>query len=345
MDRLDEFEQVKALRSLLPSQKQRISDKTKDDYRKKYAKLLRDGKTPEELARTPGSFYAYRAALIFGTVEEARTALKVRERAIVGTPEWEVAMLQIKTCCNRLRRYPPDPERQHHSEGSSSFTWQDVKPDQLVRHSKKYLLSALHRRGAWQETIFEAIPEQYKAAMAVLQLTGCRPSELSGGVNVRLIEGRLAFVIKGSKVSECSGQESRLLMVESDSIPAKYLLAHISGGSMTNISLRNQKTFAEVIAATGKQVFPRMRGRVSPYVFRHAFSSDLKSAGRDQAEIARALGHRVTRTQERYGRSAHGRGATSLVATHATQAIRSTHHAPVAPAPVVRSGTPPALIF
>ena len=134
-------------------------------------------------------------------------------------------------------------------------------------------------------------------------------------------------------------------MVESESIQAKYLLTQISDGSMTNISIRNQKTFAEVIAATGKQIFPRLRGRVSPYVFRHAFSSDLKSAGRDQAEIARALGHRVTRTQERYGRSAHGRGTTSLVATHATQAIRSTHHAPVAPAPVVRSGTPPALIF
>ena len=42
-----------------------------------------------------------------------------------------------------------------------------------------------------------------------------------------------------------------------------------------------------------------------------------------------------TGTQERYGRSAHGRGATSLVATHATQTVRSTHHTPVAPAPVV----------
>ncbi|MBK8319613.1 MAG: site-specific integrase [Betaproteobacteria bacterium] len=345
MDRLGEYELVRTLRSLLPSQKQRISDKTKDDYRKKYAKLLRDDTTPEALAKTPGSFYAYRAALIFCTAEEARTALKLREKATVGSPEWEDAMLRINTCLNRLQRYPPDPERQHHSEGSSSFTWQDVKPDQLVRHSKKYLLSALHRHGAWQEKIFEAVPEQYKAALAVLLLTGCRPSELSRGIKVHLVDGRLAFVIAGSKVSECSGQESRLLMLEPDSIAAKYLLPHITDGDMNNISLRNQKTFAEIIAVAGKQAFPRLRGRVSPYVFRHAFSSDLKSSGCDQAEIARALGHRVTRTQERYGRSAHGRGATSLVATHATQAVRSTHHTPVAPAPVVRSSTPPALIF
>ena len=141
MDRLDEFELVRTLRSLLPSQKQRISDKTKDDYRKKYAKLLRDGTTPEKLAKTPGSFYAYRAALIFGTVEEARTALKLREKAAVGSPEWENAMLRINTCLNRLRRYPPDPGRQHHVDGSSSFTWQDVKPDQFVRRSKKYLVA------------------------------------------------------------------------------------------------------------------------------------------------------------------------------------------------------------
>lgn len=100
-----------------------------------------------------------------------------------------------------------------------------------------------------------------------------------------MVDGRLAFVIAGSKVSECSGQESRLLMVEPDSIAAKYLLAHVSDSEMTNISLRNQKTFAEVIAVAGKQAFPRLRGRVSPYVFRHAFSSDLKSAGCDQAEI------------------------------------------------------------
>ena len=179
-----------------------------------------------------------------------------------------------------------------------------------------------------------------------MQLTGCRPSELLRGIKVQLIDGRLAFVVAGSKVTEHSGQESRLLMVEPNSSAAKYLVALVSNHATTSISIHNQKTFAEMLAITGKRAFPRLRGRVSPYVFRHAFSSDLKSAGRDQTEIACALGHRVTRTQERYGRCAHGRGATSLVAAHATNAIRSTHHSPGAvSAPAIRLSTSPALIF
>ncbi len=57
----------------------------------------------------------------------------------------------------------------------------------------------------------------------------------------------------------------------------------------------------KLIGRLGKIAFPRM-ATLTPYVFRHAVTSDLKSDGGFSAEqIACALGHRSTRTGSLYG--------------------------------------------
>lgn len=122
MDRLLEFEQVKQLRSLLAQVKSKISEKSKADYLKKYAHLLKHCQGPEQIANTPGSYYAYRAALVFCTAEEARQAMKIRDKAAFGSSEWQSAMDKIRVCLSRFERYPPDYGRKHQKHGSDSFT-------------------------------------------------------------------------------------------------------------------------------------------------------------------------------------------------------------------------------
>lgn len=227
-----------------------------------------------------------------------------------------------------------------------SFTWQDVKNDKPgKRHSKKYQLSALQRRGNWQDQFFAAVPDQHKAAVAILQITGCRPSELANGIQLKLVNGQLVVVIVGSKVTDHSGQASRLLIINPDSKAGQFLMLAIPETGCLTISVANQKSFAEVIASAGKKAFPRLKARISPYVFRHSFSSDLKSAGVLPDQIACAMGHRVTRTQERYGRNCHGRGATNLVAAHASSGIRDTRRDPRRLSPTPAPSAFPALVF
>ena len=43
--------------------------------------------------------------------------------------------------------------------------------------------------------------------------------------------------------------------------------------------------------------------RLSGYVYRHALASDMKADGATREQIAMALGHAVTKTQDTYGRA------------------------------------------
>lgn len=352
MNKNTEHDLVRKLRIILSQCKSTISDGTKRGYEKKYAQMLSQKKGPDGIAQTSGSYYAYRAAFIYGTAEEAREALRMRDRMPPGSTEWHSAIEKIQTCIHRFDRYPPDKNQQHQNSGSSSFTWSDVKASlikdgvRVKRHSKKYLLAALLKRGDWSEKIFEALPDHYKQLAAVMSLTGCRPSELVKGVQISLTDEKLFFVIRGTKVTGLSGQESRLLVIDMSSPAARFLAEQMEGTNPITVALKNQKSFAEALAAAGKKAFPRLRGRVSPYVWRHAFSSNLKSSGLLPEQVAVALGHRVTRTQEHYGRHSHGCGTVGLVAVHASTEIRDTQRDPRRLSQIRRSPTrSPSLIF
>jgi integrase len=350
MDKDAENDLARKLRAILGQFKNPISDGTKSDYLKKYAHILACKKLPDGIARTPGSYYAYRAAFLYGTAEEARQALRNRDRLPIGTPDRQAAIEKIQACISRFEMYPPDKKQQHQELGSSSFTWADVKKTltqdgvNIKRHSKKYMLSALIKRGNWTEKILDLLPEQYKQIAAVMSLTGCRPSELGKGVKISQSEGNLYFCILGSKVTSKSGQDSRVIGIDMSSKAAQYLVDCMKGREQISIVLANAKSFAEALASAGKSAFPRLRGRVSPYIWRHALSSDMKSSGVLPEQVAAALGHRVTRTQEHYGRHAHGCGSVGLIAVHASTEIRDNRRDPRRLSPSPRAISP-SLIF
>ena len=61
--------------------------------------------------------------------------------------------------------------------------------------------------------------------------------------------------------------------------------------------------------------------RLSGYVYRHAFASDMKADGASKETIAKALGHAVTKTQDAYGRALGGTAGRRLVSVSAAREV------------------------
>lgn len=330
MDRSAEFDLIRELRTAIAGVSSAVSDSTKSDYAKKYARMIRLKKLPESMARSSGGYYAYRAAFLYGTAHAAREAMKQRDKHPHGSEEWQAAMQNIRVCLTRLQRYPPDPKRQRCGEGEHQhMTWADVRAtmnEPPVRRSKQAMLSYLAQKPHWRAQLFEKVPDRYKLAAAITALTGCRPSELVMGVRIQMQADCLVCVISGTKVSEQSGQPIRVLKLSPDSVEARFLADYCKDGEAT-IKIRSAKAFCESLAAAGRRAFPRARQRISPYVLRHHFSATVKSQlGRE--DVAACLGHICTRTQENYAGAVRGGGRSAVVGVHAAREVRHTHRDP-----------------
>lgn len=92
-------------------------------------------------------------------------------------------------------------------------------------------------------------------------------------------------------------------------------------------SRRAVVAFSKTITRIGKLAFPKLDRAVTPYVFRHAFATDLRASGAHSAgAIAQALGHLSMRSMNAYGTRGTARPGARA------QAVREVK-APVAPRP------------
>ena len=203
------------------------------------------------------------------------------------------------------------------------------------------------------------LDDHRRACVATLMLTGCRPSELCDDLGVtvaaKACEGRnhLAFKIAGAKRADSArsnpgkGQEWRIIKLRCQTPEALWLFDYVSAQPDQRITLRldapahDQKALPlmpterrrrvagrlnKLVARLGKIAFPRLRHTLSPYVFRHALSSDLRMSGGawSKSEIAAGLGHQSTRTQSHYGSPNTSRGVTGSRAAQIVQLSAST---------------------
>ena len=65
--------------------------------------------------------------------------------------------------------------------------------------------------------------------------------------------------------------------------------------------------------------------RLSGYVYRHALASDMKADGATREQIAMALGHAVTKTQDTYGRAVGGGAGKRIFSVTAAREVKVTH--------------------
>ncbi|ARE81966.1 site-specific integrase [Roseovarius mucosus] len=282
-----------------------------------------------------------------------------------------------------LIQVPPDPEHTAVRRLSTNGPKKSSKP--RTENSKKQTLYALnqHQRRRtkenprydwrdhfWQRAVLadRYIDDYRRACIAVLMLTGCRPSEVSDdlGVVIRAFErdgeNRLAFEISGAKLAKADaeghgkGQERRWIEVCCQTPEAHWLFAHVSDHcddqmnirlvapthSQTGLALmpterqrRVTNSLGKLLERLGRVAFPRLQHRLSPYVFRHALSSDFRSGGGrwSSEEIATVLGHQSTRTQSNYGSANTSRGlagsrAVQIVQVSALNPVRSSECGP-----------------
>lgn len=181
----------------------------------------------------------------------------------------------------------------------------------------------------WRRMMAAHIESSHRYAdhLAILEMTGARPVEFSNGIRVRRVRGALEFTLQGGKLSDTTGLKERVLTVAVRTQTARRLAKKLIVNGPAQVWQCKEKALADYVTAVREKAFPRHPYKVSPYSYRHALASDVKSAGAGRGDIAAVLGHRSTRTAGAYGR----KGTSGKVrpnpikAVRVTGAIRTTH--------------------
>lgn len=280
-----------------PSPMPKLSDSTAKAYRRNAASRMPSGERGDFGTLLDGverqSFYAIKAALqheLSVAYRERRKACDKAQSAgnMAEAQKQAVAARMMLLAYQRVIETPA-PE---------------AKPRQKL--TKRASLRTMPR--SWQEAAFDAASEVQKPAIAVLWAAGCRPREIESGVQVAVEEQGIRLRINGAKVTEPTkhkpgnGQPWREIWIDPDSAPGKAMLAVLDGRNSLEIQRKAKRIgadFDDIKKITGIS-------EISAYSFRHQFSSNLKAANVEKTDIAAAMGHASTLTQQRYGSTAAG---------------------------------------
>lgn len=201
-----------------------------------------------------------------------------------------------------------------------------AKPSQTA--PKKSARKTLPPSPEWSKRAFEAATDAQKAAVAVLWASGCRPAEIAMGVDVRRARnGIIVLEVPGAKVKADAGQPRRTIGIKVDSEAGKALLQILGDAQQVNVvrkAHRIAKDFEDIRRKTGL--------KITAYSMRHQFAAEMKTlygahtAGAEQ--IAAAMGHRVTRSQQHYGSKSQAHGGSGVVAVKAVLPVKETRQRP-----------------
>lgn len=156
-------------------------------------------------------------------------------------------------------------------------------------------------------------PSQTRKAVALLWLTGCRPSEIQKGVVVRMQDGELVIEITGSKTDTIPtllggdidrGLGLRTIYVDPALNAAAVFLAGLAAAGPITIT-HNPTSLKTRINEIGHNILAKMKRppSLSPYSFRHAIACDLKGCDSlDYKTKSTLMGHGSTESLESYGR-------------------------------------------
>lgn len=289
------------------------SPKTRDQYRRIIKRrLLDNGGVPDLADVSRASWYPTRAALRAGLAETYRVAKREYDKAMRAGDVRLAAQ-----CVQRATKALDGLEAVSNATAPA--------PVKVERSARQRLPSP--KAGSWQARVYEAATPTMKPAIAVLWATGCRPAELEQGVDVYIGEGgTLRVRIPGAKVSDKnhSGQPVRVLEIAKDSKAGKALLAVLEGKKRVLV----QRKAARVSKDFLDHIRPRLptAWTISAYSFRHQAAANLKADLEDPAEVAQAMGHRTTRSQQHYGTKGQKQGGGGAVikakATHPAKETR-----------------------
>ena len=316
-----------------------VADSTRTRYDELNSRMAATHQRPEQIGKTYSSFRAYRAA----AVHEARAGLKSAladrdkaDRSLKASPKSAEARAAVRDAESRIRahsdtlkQYPAgtgDPRLD--SQQPSRYSG-DRKADAARTTSKR---DALDQRPAdWRGKVWAEVSPRDKDAVAVLALTGARPSEIEKGVRVdKLAGGDLKFTIKGAKVDDLRGQQTRTITVSKAdaerSVEGRHLSSELREGQGRTVQIGSASALSQRISRAGDRAGLTSDGQrnVSSYDYRHAFASRLKDDPTvSREELAAALGHSTERSQEAYGRAGSGSGGSGSAHASASSGVRA----------------------
>lgn len=205
-----------------------------------------------------------------------------------------------------------------------------------------------HLPADWRERIWSRMKGgKYASAVALAMLTGLRPAEVEGAVITRTKDGLLSVGIYGAKHKDADdagrkeqGQKRRGLVLQPHvaDCAAREAFDHLlslAAAASAGVPVRPCAGMqAAAVSSAFRAASRREFGVNAPsfYVLRHAFASELKAEGHDEATIAVAMGHAAAGTQQHYGQGQQASGGGSgLVKARGEIAVRQSKPKPPPP--------------
>ena len=325
----------------------KVSDESKEQYRKVGARLeasrSQQGE-PIDLSAyhsSKSTYYAYRAALRFHAAEQAKIAAYEYEKArkagdVLKKAEAYQRMLSYAA---DLKQHPKDALAGLPDKKMVALGLVDAKQESACAGVKKKVTKDTTKLKdtnkinkmfpQWKELVWgrlTSIQSPWLDQTAIASLTGCRPVELIRGVTVENKGDRIVITIPGAKVRENSGQPWRRFTIKNDgSAEWLHLANRVSAGTSQELKAHaSEDAFSDALFRAGEQVMPKAP-RMTGYVYRHSLASDMKADGAGRVEIAMALGHAVTKTQDTYGRATGGKSGMRSMKIEAAREVKITH--------------------
>lgn len=295
---------------------QEASETTRKQYSRIIARRLADtGPDLDGLSRA--SWYPARAALKVGLAGRVHAAMKAQSDAQKGG-DYEKAAKLVRIADRAMDQL-------------AALETAQAPPPAKVKNSARQHLP----RGSWQARTYETATPAMKPAIAVLWATGCRPEEIGRGVDVFTDKtGALCVRIPGAKVNDTksAGQPVRVLKIDADTNAGRALIEAMNGAGKIHVQRAARRISKDFLAIRPK--LPR-GWTVSAYSFRHQAAANMKADLDDPAKVAKAMGHRSTRSQQRYGTKGQAQSGGGAVldakATHQPKETRGLATSPPAP--------------
>ena len=297
------------------------------------------------------TYYAYRAAVRWHAATRGVQAVRDYDNARKAaggnsSPESDAAWQRVLYAASDLVAYPKDVRLGPPSDTLTHLGLADAKPEGAPSRAKREGRNLPPRETAklkaangiarknpnWRDLVWSrlvAVGSPWLDHTAVAALTGARPEELRFAEVRKNSHGMLEIRIAGAKVSKTKGQPWRTFTLGDDASAEYAHLASKTDAGWKVVDLPPGVTdypdaFSAALARAGAHVLVGS-DRLSGYVYRHAFASDMKADGASKEQIAMALGHAVTRTQDAYGRAIGGVSGRRIFSVEAARDVKVTH--------------------
>lgn len=280
---------------------QAVSQHTTNRYTLAVKQMAETGGRPED-AKCKASYEFRRAAVVHTARAEIKSALTDLDRARRGgnVTQAAAAYNRVRGALDTLRQYPPSTgNREQDLQRHSAYRGpSQADPDRS--NGKRSSLSDLP--ADWRDRVQSQVRGHDKPAVAVMSLSGCRPSEVRG-IKVRQNDENITLSIRGAKVDADRGVKTRTISIEKfeldQSQAGRDLQGWLGNREVRTIAFQGStESFRERVSRASDRAGLE---QVSAYTFRHAEARELKNSGQDKEEIANRLGHRSARSQSVYG--------------------------------------------